>query len=286
MIKSVPDQRRFGIIVTNKLWFDEAIKGWVKVLQFPPERKPRVNKLSEGDTCVIYLLDSRAFVGEFKVKRVKLVDWEEFKVYLKQAYEVPQAPFPRAGQKSWIILFDKIKCYPVEVKKEEIPEIAKWPLRGFIPSKRLEVLEKIRKLATAKPTPSKSEHDELIDIICQLGSILGYTRVEGKCLYENIEYDVIWWKRPRKEPTHIFEVQIRGNIHQALSKLKDAYDKYGSKPIFVAHEDDIRRARKIISGTFHEIEDKLVLIDVNSIREFFKFKKLFSKIQSELEKPL
>lgn len=46
--KSAYSQRRFGIVVTNRLWFNEAIKGYVKVFQFPPERKPKVDKLSVG----------------------------------------------------------------------------------------------------------------------------------------------------------------------------------------------------------------------------------------------
>lgn len=112
-----------------------------------------------------------------------MVSWEEFREYIKWAYEIPQAPFPKSEQKSWIIIFDKIERYPFEVKREEIPEISRWPLRGFIPCKRLEILEKIREIAKAGLKKPKSEHNELIDIICQLGNMLGYTRVEGPCRY-------------------------------------------------------------------------------------------------------
>jgi len=34
------ERKRFGIVVSDKLWWNGAVKGWVKVFHSPPNRGP------------------------------------------------------------------------------------------------------------------------------------------------------------------------------------------------------------------------------------------------------
>ena len=281
---------RFGIVVTERLWWSEAVKGWVKVFHFPPNRRPRVSRLRRGDVCIVYLSDAKSVVGEFTVEEVKLVSAEEFERYRGRAYEVPKAPFPRGGERSWVIVFEDLKPYVEEIPKRDIPKFSSWPIKGFtyVTERHHDVLDYVRRRGLREVASlegaRKSEHDQLIDLLCELGSMLSYDRVEGKFYEDGMEFDVVWWRRPRKYPTHVFEVQLRGNLYQALSKLKHAHDIWGSKVFLVAERDDIERARELVMGSFHEIKDKLTFIEPETVRQYYEFKKRFLKVQMELER--
>ena len=280
------DRRYFAVVVTSTLWFNEAIKGKVKVFHFPPNRKPRVGKLRKGDLCIIFLSDKRAFVGEFNVIEVKNVNAEEFKEYKPLAYETTKASFPRGEQRSWIIVFDKIRPYAKEVHQSEIEEIAHIPFRGFtlFTERYYNALEKIReKGRIVEVRPPKSFHDQLVDMICEIGKIMGYDRVEARFRHEGVEFDAIWQRRPRRNPTHVFEVQIKGNLYQALSKLKHAWDIWGSKVFLIAERDDLDKAKELIEGSFHELKDRIMLIEVDILKKFYNFKKRYAKVEYELE---
>ncbi len=138
-------------------------------------------------------------------------------------------------------------------------------------------------MGTAEVKEPKSKHDQLMDLLCEIGSLLGYDRVESRFFEENMEYDVVWWKKPRKTPTHVFEIQLKGNLYQALSKLKHAYDIWGSKVFLVATKSDIAKAEKLVAGSFHEIKDKIVFLEPKAICEFYEFKKRFLGIQMAFE---
>lgn len=116
--------KRFAIVLTERAWWSEALKGRIRIFHFPPNRMPRVGGLKEGDVCVVYLLDGKCFVGEFAVKEVRHVDADEFERYKNLAYELPKAPFPKGDQKSWIIVFNNLKPYGVEVRKRDVDLLA------------------------------------------------------------------------------------------------------------------------------------------------------------------
>ena len=64
-----------------------------------------------------------AFVGEFTVKDVKLVRGEEFRErYASRAVEAT-IPFPRLGEASWVIEFEKLVKYERPVKLSECSDV-------------------------------------------------------------------------------------------------------------------------------------------------------------------
>ena len=104
----------------------------------------------------------------------------------------------------------------------------------------------------------ESLHTQLSRRVEEIGRILGkYARRELKD--GPYSYDVIWkdaeWL-PRV--THVFEVQDKGNVLEALVRLKHAYDNWGARLfLVVTGEKDRTRVEKLLmpyfAGAFHEI---------------------------------
>ncbi len=97
-------------------------------------------------------------------------------------------------------------------------------------------------------------------------------------------YDVIWkdveWL-PRI--THAFEVQDKGNLIEALAKLKHAHDSWGSLLfLVVTGEKDRRKLDQILDthfrGTFHEISTVTTVLSPEEVGELYEFLNRFKKI--------
>jgi hypothetical protein len=78
----------------------------------------------------------------------------------------------------------------------------------------------------------RPDHEKVKEIIYQIGSIQG-RNPEKEYLIEDKRIDVIWRRTPRSVPSHAFEVQFGGNILEALTKLKHAYDLWNSIPVLI-----------------------------------------------------
>ncbi|MDP2949200.1 MAG: winged helix-turn-helix domain-containing protein [Chloroflexota bacterium] len=112
--------------------------------------------------------------------------------------------------------------------------------------------------ATEAQRKKESIHSQLGRKLEEIGRVLGkYARRELK--EGPYSYDVIWkdaeWL-PRV--THVFEVQDKGNVLEALVRLKHAYDNWGARLfLVVTGEKDRTRVEKLLvpyfSGAFHEI---------------------------------
>jgi hypothetical protein len=111
-------------------------------------------------------------------------------------------------------------------------------------------------------------HDDIKAFIKKLGIMEGFI-ADTEYKMDRMRLDVVW-KRVRKgQPTFAFEVQDKGNIHQALSKLKHAHDLWNSTCVFVGKPLDIEKAADLSDGTFHEIYEHLILLEFAEIEEFY-----------------
>lgn len=89
-------------------------------------------------------------------------------------------------------------------------------------------------------------------------------------------YDVIWKEAewlPRV--THAFEIQDKGNLIEALAKLKHAHDSWGSKLfLIVTGEKDRRKLDQLLEphfmGTFHEIAGITTILSPEEVDELYK----------------
>jgi hypothetical protein len=118
----------------------------------------------------------------------------------------------------------------------------------------------------------ESVHTQIAKRVEEIGTILGkYARRELK--EGPYSYDVVWkdaeWL-PRV--THVFEVQDKGNIVEALVRLKHAYDNWGARLfLVVTGEKDRARAEKLLvpyfSGAFHEIAAVTTLLTPEEVEQ-------------------
>jgi hypothetical protein len=118
----------------------------------------------------------------------------------------------------------------------------------------------------------ESVHTHIGRQLEEIGRILGkYARRELKD--GPYSYDVVWkdaeWL-PRV--THVFEVQDKGNILEALVRLKHAYDNWGARLfLVVTGERDRTRVERLLipyfSGAFHEIGPATALLNPQEVEE-------------------
>ncbi|MCS7306805.1 MAG: hypothetical protein NZ602_17055, partial [Thermoguttaceae bacterium] len=94
--------------------------------------------------------------------------------------------------------------------------------------------------------------------------------------------DVVWRRVAHSVPTYVFEVNVRGDLYRALSKLKHAYDLWNSHIFLVGSNMDMGKVQELLSGTFHEIGDRLKFIDLERVRELHRSKKYFKDLEKQL----
>jgi len=124
-----------------------------------------------------------------------------------------------------------------------------------------------------KPQPivkPKSIHEDMKDKLIELGRLEGFI-VEKEYLFPDIRerLDVVWRRVPASVPTYVFEVQIGGNLHQALTKLKHAHDIWNSNIFLIIKDEDQSRVKSLLSGAFHEISEVLKVLTVKMINELY-----------------
>ena len=147
------------------------------------------------------------------------------------------------------------------------------------------LIDYLREVKPPKPPKVgvELEHDQIVDIIFDLGEIIGYKPLK-KWRHEGYEFDVVWNKPPRIGPRCVFEVQFRGSPEAALTRLKHAHDLWESQLFFVSSEDQIEKVeRKYLAGAFHELKEEgtLTLVKLEDIKQFYEFKGKFEWLERE-----
>jgi len=126
-------------------------------------------------------------------------------------------------------------------------------------------------------TPLKvPSHDEIKGKLVEIGRVLGkYAEAEHR-YHSGGKYDVIW-KDSETSPriSHVFEVQVKGKIESALTRLKHAYDTQRSKPFLViSDERDSRKASELLhpyfSGSFHEIGAVTTVLSLQDLERLYQ----------------
>jgi hypothetical protein len=156
-----------------------------------------------------------------------------------------------------------------------------WALQ-YLKQKRLahstsrgfwEVTTKVIAEPLPPPEPEggeKSLHESLKAKIRELGEILGRYAKEEYPTPPYI-YDVVWKEiegLPRA--SHVFEVQDKGLVNEALSKLQHAHDIWKARLfLVVTGEKDRAKVRSLLEpflqGTFHRIHKDTVVLTPETI---------------------
>jgi len=138
----------------------------------------------------------------------------------------------------------------------------------------------------APPLPAKSErttlnHSHLQEVVFHIGR-LNRLISEKEYPMENERLDVVWRRVEKSVPTYVFEIQAGGDIYHALGKLKHAYDLWNSNIFLIARKEDLESATLLLSGTFHEIKDKIKKITIDKIQELYEQKRRWIDMEREV----
>jgi hypothetical protein len=68
-------------------------------------------------------------------------------------------------------------------------------------------------------------------------------------------------------------------LEAALLRLKHAYDIWESQIFLVSTEDGLEEAESKFLGELHELKDKVTLLNIENVEEFYKFKGKFEWIE-------
>ncbi len=140
----------------------------------------------------------------------------------------------------------------------------------------------IRLEAGDSPSPPPGlDHRGVQQMVFELGNLQRFLS-HKEYLMGRERLDVVWRRVEGSVPTYVFEVQVGGDIHHALGKLKHAYDIWNSHTILVLPPEDIPKARELLSGTFHEARDRVKLIKLEDLRDLYLKKREWSELERAL----
>jgi len=121
---------------------------------------------------------------------------------------------------------------------------------------------------TKKKTTGESLHNQIRDKLVEIGQMERFIS-EKEYSLDGERLDVAWRKVVRGVPTKVFEVQIGGSIHQALSKLKHSFDLWNSEPFIIVDKKSLPKVENLLSGTFHELKPHIQVIPLDKVEELY-----------------
>jgi hypothetical protein len=240
------------------------------------------------------------FVGELVVESVKLIDSKEFRdTYAPRAVEA-DIPFPKPGEKAWIIEFKHLMKYEKPVKLEVCKDIktstskkplSDWLISGFTLIKPVDargVIEAIRRKAEIIRPPS---HEELVEELIELGKWLGFVVKKEEYTPDRLyRLDVVWTDAEGHAPLKAFEVEVSGDVDRALARLAHAFDKWRCEQLWLVVSDEARaeRAKKLIQpmleGSFARIKSRVKILGWKELHDTYISIKLYSELVKELSR--
>ena len=146
----------------------------------------------------------------------------------------------------------------------------------------IQMLEKVEAPVAEVPKKGLNLHNEIREKLFELGKIERYISEKEYVIPDiNERLDVVWRRVSGSVPTYVFEVQIGGSLHQALAKLKHAYDIWNSNVFLIINEDDLEKTNQLMSGTFHEIKDRMKIITDSKINRIYELQIEDNKLKIE-----
>lgn len=122
------------------------------------------------------------------------------------------------------------------------------------------------KRKTIKETPSL--HNQIRDKLYTIGQLENFIS-EREYVIDGERLDVTWRRVARGVPTKVFEVQVGGSVHQALSKLKHAWDLWNSEPFLIIDPKHKQKVDELLSGTFHEMSGVIKIVTIDKVEELY-----------------
>jgi len=141
--------------------------------------------------------------------------------------------------------------------------------------------EEVKAPLTGVSEEFSPDHTKVKELVFEIGK-LNRLISEKEYPMENERLDVVWRRIEKSVPTYVFEIQFGGDIYHALGKLKHAFDLWNSNIFLIAQEGDLKDSESLLSGTFHEIKDRIKKITPQKINELYQQKCRWIDIEKEV----
>ncbi|MEM3421422.1 MAG: hypothetical protein QW835_05245 [Candidatus Hadarchaeum sp.] len=126
-------------------------------------------------------------------------------------------------------------------------------------------------------------HDRVKEMLLELGKMENYIAEKEYPFPDTGErLDVVWRKVAASVPTYVFEVQIGGNLCQALAKLKHALDLWNSNIFIISEKKDLLKIHQLLGGAFHEISERVKTMTVEKIKNVYDIQIEDNKLKREV----
>lgn len=244
-----------------------------------PRQRKRWERLAEGDIILFYATKSVAGVIGYGLVRTKFI---QDKPLWPDEMEKGEVLWPLRLE------FDVEYCLPPDRWETERITSDTLKLRVAIGFQAVEprlaeqVIAKFKELAAQQEEQTDVPlHRELQQKVLEIGKLQKYI-TEKEYPFDIGKLDVVWRRIEGSAPTYVFEIQIGGDIYHALAKLKHAYDLWNSHIFLVAPQADRDRATRLLAGTFHEINQRIKIIDPEQIEELYKRKRSYLDLERQL----
>lgn len=136
----------------------------------------------------------------------------------------------------------------------------------------VQVREKLPPISTIQQVPAKSSHQELTEVIENIGKYLGKS-VEREWKVAEYRHDVVWREKPYRTPSVVFEVCDSGSLEKDILSLEWARVNLPATTILVVAKD----------GNFDYAKRRLPMGSQTTIVKGESLKRLYELIQNDLE---
>jgi hypothetical protein len=131
------------------------------------------------------------------------------------------------------------------------------------------------------PSATADPHGFAQMLLVEIGRMQKFL-AEPEFPIENRRLDVAWRRVQRSVPSYVFEVQVGGNLTEALGKLKQARDLWNSNIYLVGKEEHRGPATQLLDGTFHEMRDRLRFIEIGQVEQLYERKRSYRDLENQL----
>jgi len=269
----------------------QYVSGPVKVWGLKSSQEHLWNKVELGDILLSY--NSKRFIYS-SVVCLKYPS-QPSQASVRVAESIAQRVWGRDIQgNTWPYLLFLKDIRQVDISLDKFNELTAYrfnAVQGFLVLKRerskrlleeLSGLSAPKVVALSEPQKTRAEepdlHDALVGQLFAIGELIGY-KPQRNWSFENYRYDVVWFRPTGRVPRCVFEVQIGGNVSEALGRLKHAYDLWNSLIFLVSTPSQLGKVKTLLAGTFHEIAEETSVVNVSDIEEFYKFKGRFEWLE-------
>jgi len=125
------------------------------------------------------------------------------------------------------------------------------------------------------------DHDAVRDALYELGRMKGFIAEKEYPTPEKTKIDVIWKRTEEAAPFAAFEVQIKGNITEALTKLRRAWYLWNSRIFLVTTIDLMHKVEKQIKGPFSDIGSFIRILECGIILRLRDLTKMVKELENK-----